>query len=104
MKGFITNSDTADAILQGIANAQLSRNLPVYWSVGKYPIFTGPHAGKWFLPADDAILATPLMGNPVQRPTDFPECAQMIAALGGLQARVDLDPAALLDPNAPTEE
>tara|TARA_R110000868_G_scaffold39076_2_gene136344 strand:- start:79 stop:387 length:309 start_codon:yes stop_codon:yes gene_type:complete len=101
MIGFITNEATADAINDGIAQAQTSRGLPVYWQVGKYPIYTGEHAGGFFMPFDETIMATNLRGG--LTPQDFPEFGQLVAALGGLEARVDLDPQAIIDPNAPTD-
>jgi len=100
MIGFITTPATADAILAGIEQAQTSRGLPHYWTVGKYPIFTGEHAGKMFLPFDDEMMATNLRNG--LTPVDFPEFAQLTAALGGLEARQDLAPEAIIDPNAPT--
>jgi hypothetical protein len=100
MIGYITTPETAEAILTGIEAAQVSRGLPHFWTVGKYTIFTGEHAGKVFLPADDQILSTNIRQG--MTPMDFPECAEMLTALGGLDARVDLDPTAIIDPNAET--
>jgi hypothetical protein len=97
MIGFITDPETAEAILAGIEAAQVSRGLPHFWTVGKYPIHTGEHAGKVFLPADDSIFSTNIRQG--MTPMDFPECAEMLASLGGLEARVDLDPSAIVDPN-----
>jgi hypothetical protein len=102
MIGFITTPETAQVVLDGIRTAQESRDLPVFWSTGSYTIFTGEHAGKVFIPADDQILSTNLRLG--QTPMDFPECAEMLAALGGLEARIDLDPAAIIDPSAETFE
>ena len=102
MIGFITTPQTADAILAGIRTAQESRGLPHYWTVGSYPIHTGTHAGKMFLPFDDEMMATNLRGG--LTPVDFPEFAQLVGALGGLDARIDLDPQAIIDPDAPTSE
>jgi hypothetical protein len=53
-----------------------------------------------FVPCDDAILSTPLIGNPVQTPVDFPEFTTIIASMGGLDARIDI-PAADITPPAP---
>jgi hypothetical protein len=100
MIGFITTPTTAEAILTGIKAAQETRGLPHYWSTGSYPIFTGAHAGKIFLPFDDEMMATNLRGG--LTPADFPEFAYLVSALGGLDARVDLDPQAIIDPNAET--
>ena len=100
MIGYITTNETADVILDGIKAAQESRGLPHFWTVGKYPVFTGEHAGKVFLPFDDEMMATNVRGG--MTPVDFPEFAQLVGALGGLEARIDLAPEAILDPNAPT--
>ncbi len=97
MIGFITTPQTATAVLAGIQTAQESRGLPHYWTVGSYPIHTGEHAGNMFLPFDDAMMTTNLRGG--LTPVDFPEFAQLVGALGGLEARIDLDPSAIIDPN-----
>ena len=100
MIGFITDIQTAQAVLDGIRNAQESRGLPYYWNTGSYPIYTGTHAGKVFLPFDDAMMETNLRGG--LTPMDFPEAPQLIAALGGLDARIDLAPQTIINPNAST--
>jgi|694.fasta_scaffold62437_6 hypothetical protein len=90
MIGHITNQSTADAITAAIENAQTSRGVPVYWLLVGVPIYSGEHAGKVFFPTDDEALNTPLRGNPVQTPQDFPEFQQLVDILGGLEARVNL--------------
>ena len=104
MIGFITTPEVAAAVLDGVRDAMFARNLPHYWSPGAYPIHTGAHAGSMFIPASDANLQTPLHGRPIQRPTDFPEFDQLVALLGGLDARQEIDAESLIDPNAPTED
>jgi hypothetical protein len=99
MQGYITTPDTAAAINAAVSAAQTQRGLPVYWLPGSYPIHQGTYAGKAFIPLTDTMLATNLRGDMI--PQDFPEFAQLTAMLGGLDARVDLDPQALIDPNAP---
>lgn len=96
MIGHITTPEIATPITAAIENAQTSRGLPVYWSLEGVPIVSGPHVGKVFLCTDDASLNTPLRGNPPQTPRDFPEFAQLLAVLGGLDARVDIDPVFLV--------
>jgi hypothetical protein len=100
MIGFITSLETAQAVLDGIRAAQESRGLSYFWSTGSYPIHTGAHAGQVFIPADDQILATNLRQG--QTPMDFPETQGLLAVLGGLEARQDLNPAAIIDPNLET--
>ena len=101
MIGYITTSETADTVLDAIASAFDSRSLPRFWSPGKYLIYSGKNAGKYFIPAGDGILDAPLMGSPVQTPQDFPEFPQIIASLGGLEARVEIDPAIIISSDTP---
>ena len=91
MIGFITTQERAEAANAAAAQAQTDRGLPVFWLPGSFPIFGGEHAGETFVPCDDALMDTPLLGSPVMSPKDFPEFAQIIAALGGLGARVEID-------------
>ena len=104
MIGYITTAKTADTVLAAIASAFDTRNLPRFWSPGKYLIYHGEHAGLYFIPVGDGILNAPLMGSPVQTPRDFPEFDSLVAMMGGLEARVDLDPSAILDPSVEVEE
>jgi hypothetical protein len=92
MIGFVTDKYTATQVNESVANAQVSRGLPVFWLPGKYEIFRGEHVGMYFIPCDDETLSTPLRGNPPLHPTDFPEFKTIIEELGGLDARVDLPP------------
>ena len=101
MIGYVTTSETADTVLDAIASAFGTRNLPRFWSPGKYLIYSGKHAGKYFIPAGDGILDAPLRGNPAQTPQDFPEFASLIALLGGLDARVDLPASDITSPEEP---
>ena len=99
MIGYITSPETAADVEHGIAQAFVSRGLPQFWGLRGMPILTGEHAGQMFIPAGDDILACPLRGNPPQRPTDYPEFAQLVAMLGGLDARVEIDPADITPPH-----
>lgn len=96
MIGFVTTQEQATAANAAIAEAQTSRGLPVFWLAGSYPIHSGAHAGSCFIPCDDQTLSTPLIGNPPQTPQDFPEFEQLVAMLGGLDARVELDAANII--------
>jgi hypothetical protein len=95
MLGYITTQKQAEAINAAIAKAQTDRGFPVFWLAGSIPIQSGIHAGLHFIPADDSLLATPLIGHPPQTPVDFPEFVTIIDAIGGLEARIDLGAAAL---------
>ena len=98
MTGFVTQPQTAAAVLDGVKQAMLSRGLPHFWSPGAFLIYAGPHAGSMFIPAGDGILNCPLIGTPVQCPTDFPEFSLIVATLGGLDARIEIEPSDILAP------
>lgn len=99
MIGFITTQEQAQAINDDVAKAQIDRGLPVFWLVGSCPIYSGEHVGETFIPCDDQIMQTPLLGSPPSKPIDFPEFSEIIATLGGLDARVELDPIHLQSPD-----
>ena len=92
MIGFITDQYTAIQVNEAVANAQVERGLPVFWLPGKYEVFHGEYVGMFFIPCDDETLSTPLRGNPIQTPRDFPEFQTIIEELGGLDARVNISP------------
>ena len=97
MIGFIVTPTLATAVLDGIATAQTSRGLSPYWTCGSYEVFTGTHTGKRFLPFDAQMMATILREGAT--PMDFPETTQLLALLGGLDARVELAASAIVDPD-----
>lgn len=90
MIGFVTTKEQADAVNAAIAKAQTDRGLPVFWLAGSFPIYNGEHEGKYFIPCDEEILSTPLMGKPIQTPMDLTEFVSICQSLGGLNARIDL--------------
>lgn len=55
------------------------------------------YVSKMLLPFDDKMMATNLCGG--LTPVDFPEFGQLVEALGGLDARIDLDPQFIVGPN-----
>ena len=97
MIGFITTPETAAAVIDGIREAQLSRGTAYYWTTGSAPIYSGDHAGQMLIPASDALLDTILRRG--LTPRDFPEFDQLVEALGGLDARVDLPGSDIIDPD-----
>ena len=99
MIGFVTTQEQAQAVNDAVARAQVDRGLPVFWLPGASPVFSGEHVSKTFIPCDDSVLNTPLLGSPVITPQDFPEFAQIISALGGLDARVEITPEDITAPN-----
>jgi hypothetical protein len=98
MIGYITTQEQAEAINAAIAKAQTDRGFPVFWLAGSVPIQSGEHSGMHFIPCDDSLLSTPLIGEPPQTPVDFPEFQVIVETLGGLEARIDLPASAITPP------
>jgi hypothetical protein len=96
--GYIVEEATADSVLAAIDSAFDNREMPRYWTIGKFAIHQGEHAGKFFLPASDDVLDAPLIGTPPSTPRDFPEFSVLIAMLGGLEARQTIDSSVLSPP------
>lgn len=87
--GFLTDEQTAAAISAGVDAAQDARGVARYLTASAMPVLSGPHAGAVFLPLDDAALMQVMHRG--QRLGDFPEFSQLVALLGGLDARVEID-------------
>ena len=98
MIGFIVTTEQAQAAAEAVASVQIAHGSPVFWQPGAYPIISGEHAGKYFIPCDTAILSTPLTGNPPQTPQDYAEFTLIIESMGGLDARFDIDPSIITQP------
>lgn len=90
MTGFITSPETSAAITAAFELAQTSRGLAPYIGIRGMEILSGEHTGQHFLPFDDLALTTPLHGG--THISDYPEFAALLALLGGLESRVDIDP------------
>jgi hypothetical protein len=101
MIGFVITPEASAAVTQAISDAQTSRELSVFWLLVGMPIYSGEYTGMHFIPADDVVLNTPLRGNPIQTPQDFPEFGAIIELLGGLDARIDIDPSIITPDPAP---
>jgi hypothetical protein len=99
MIGFIASPETSAAITAAVELAQTSRGLAPYIGIRGMEILSGPNAGHHFLPFDDLALATPLHGG--TRISDYPEFTTLIAMLGGLDARVSIDPSLVTIPPEP---
>lgn len=100
MIGYIATPETAAAVTEAIREAQTSRGLPVFWLLVGVPILSGLYTGQHFIPADDEVLTTPLRGNPILTPQDFPEFNTIINQLGGLEARIDVPLTDILNRNS----
>jgi hypothetical protein len=94
--GYITNPATADAVSAAVAAACDARGVARFIAVQGMSIFSGPHAGAVFIPLDDISLDQRLMHD---RMRDYPEFQQLVASLGGLDARVEIDAQDLIDPS-----
>ena len=92
MIGFVVNAEQAQAAAEAVAAVQVAHGSPVFWQPGAYPIHSGEHAGQYFIPCDTSILSTPLTGSPVKTPPDYAEFTFIIESMGGLDARIDIDP------------
>lgn len=98
MIGFVATQEKAQAVNDAIAKAQTDRGLPVFWLAGMYEVFSGSYDGLYFIPCSEDTLKTPLIGNPPLTPIDFAEFTTIIESLGGLEARVSIDPSDLINP------
>ncbi len=90
MIGYITTPEVSAQISAAVREAQISRGIAPYLAIHGFPVTSGEHVGKHFLPFEDSALTTPLHAN--TRLTDYPEFTALIAMLGGLDARVSIDP------------
>jgi len=98
MIGFVTTQKQSEFVNDSIAKAQTDRGMPIFWLPGVFPIYSGPHIGKSFVPCDDEILSVPLIGNPPKTPQDFPDFNSIIETMGGLNARVDIPASQIISP------
>jgi hypothetical protein len=98
MIGFVVTPEQAQAAADAVAAVQIAHGSPVFWQPGAYPISSGEQAGQYFIPCDDAILSTPLTGSPVKTPPDYPEFTVIIESMGGLDARINIDPSIITPP------
>lgn len=98
MIGFVTTQSNAQTVNDAVAKAQTDRGHAVFWLPGACEIFSGQFDGNYFVPCDDAIMNTPLIGKPPKTPLDYPEFIDIIDSLGGLGARVDLPESDIVNP------
>ena len=99
MIGFITSLETSAAITSAVELAQTSRDLSPYIGIRGMEILSGANAGQHFLPFDDLALTTPLHGG--THVSDYPEFSALLSMLGGLDARVSIDPSLVTLPPEP---
>lgn len=98
MTGYIVTTDQRDAIAAALDAAQEERGRK-YLHLGAMRIYSGANKGKHFIGLADKDLTQKLGGIAL---VEYPEFQDIIASLGGLDARVEIDPSILIAPNAPT--
>ena len=99
MIGFIATPETSAAITAEVELAQTSRGLSPYIGIRGMEILSGSDIGQHFIPFDDSALMTPLHGG--TRVSDYPEFSALLAMLGGLEARVSINPSLVTLPPEP---
>ena len=99
LTGYIVDETTRDTIAAALDAVQETRGRK-YLHLGAAYIHAGASAGKYFIGLSDKDLTQKMAGTMLK---DHPEFQQIITSLGGLDARVEIDSADLIDPNAETE-
>ena len=101
MIGFLATTEAKDEAATMLRNAQLANIGKQINHLGERWVYTGYHAGQWFIPfPDEAITRVRWREKSF---ADFPEFSQIVALLGGLESRASVDPQDLIDPDAPQE-
>lgn len=90
---------TRDTLAAALDSAQESRGRRCL-HLGAAFIHSGSSAGNYFIGLADSDLTQKVAGIMLK---DYPEFQNIIISLGGLDARVELDSAYLIDPNSETE-
>jgi hypothetical protein len=96
MIGYIITAEQGYSIFNAINQAFANRGLQTSWNIANTPINSGEYIGYNFIPASDEILDTEIWKN--LKVKDFPEFSNLIISLGGLDARIDIDPLCILTP------
>lgn len=99
LTGYIVDEATRDTLSAALDSAQESRGRK-YLHLGAAFIHKGANAGKYFIGLADSDLTQKVAGIMLK---DYTEFQDIIASLGGLDARVEIDSAGLIDPNAEIE-
>jgi hypothetical protein len=97
IQGYILTRPQAEEVVAAVAGAWIAAGESVGWLPGIHPIHSGPHAGAVMLTCADSDLAT-IYGR-YGMITDHELFAELIASLGGLDARVEIDAADITSPD-----
>jgi hypothetical protein len=96
-KGFVTDLPTAGTISAAVEAACDTRGVARFIAMRGRAIHSGQHASEVFLPLADSDLAQVMYRG--QCLPDFPEFAQLVTILGGLDARVEIELSDILAPD-----
>lgn len=99
MIGFVLTTEQKEQAEAAFLAAQLNHVKSRMYDLGACWVYIGDHAGLWFVPFSDAALTRKIIRDKTFQ--DFPEFADMIESLGGLNARVNVNEQDLIDPDAP---
>ena len=98
--GFITTQETLSQIQAAADQASLAQGqIPCLAFIGVPFIAGHEHEGKVFVEFSDGLALQKIRKG--VRLKDFPEFPALVGLLGGLDARVEVDPSELVDPDAP---
>jgi hypothetical protein len=97
LQGFIKSQATAETVSDAVKTACDTRGVARFIAMRGRPIYSGQYAGQVFLPLADSDLVQVMYCG--QCLPDFPEFSQLVATLGGLDARVEIEPSDILDPD-----
>jgi hypothetical protein len=97
IQGFVTEQATAESISAAVEAACDTRGVARFIAMHGRLIHSGQYAGQVFLPLADSDLQQVMYRG--QCLPDFPEFAQLVAILGGLDARVEIEPSDIFDPD-----
>jgi hypothetical protein len=101
MIGFLATTEAKDEAATLLRESQIRHTGKQFNCLGEMWVYTGYHAGQWFIPfPDEAIIMIRWRDKSF---ADFPEFAEIVALLGGLESRVTIDPQDIIDPDAPSE-
>lgn len=96
MKAFILNAQEEAALQAGVTQAFLDERQTQCLAFNGFPVISGPHAGKVAILFPDGTENISMRkGNKLHAYQGF---TVLIASLGGLDSRVEVDEADLADP------
>lgn len=95
LTGYIVDEPTRDTLAAVLDAAQESRGRK-YLHLGAAYIHLGADEGNYFIGLTDKDLTQKMAGTMLK---DYPEFQDIIEWLGGLEARVSIEPSDLINPD-----